>query len=305
MLISIITPVLNEEDSIALFVDEINRIFGSLDHDHEIVFVDDGSTDGTAEAVVRLKKRYTYIRLLKLSRNFGKEAALTAGIDHALGDAVIPMDVDLQDPPSLLPTMIEVFESGYDVVLAKRVDRNSDSRIKRITALLFYKLIARLSASTIPENVGDFRMVSRKVVDSLKQMNETQRFMKGILSWPGYKTTYVEYSRPVRSAGHTKFNGKKLFTLAMEGITSFSYLPLRIWSFVGAFISVIAFLYATFIVVRTLVFGIDLPGYASLLVAVLFLGGVQLTVMGFLGEYIGRIYMEVKRRPIYLIDEEL
>jgi polyisoprenyl-phosphate glycosyltransferase len=305
VLVSIVTPVLNEESAVARFAIEIEKAFENIDHDYEIVFVDDGSSDETFSTAVQLKKNNAAIRIVKLSRNFGKEAALTAGIDYAKGDAVIPMDVDLQDPPELLPQMIETFESGFDVVLARRVDRGADSLFKRSTSGLFYKLIGKLSNTDIPDNVGDFRMISRKVVNSLKRMNETQRFMKGILSWPGYSTTYVEYSRPVRSTGDTKFNGRKLLGLAIDGITSFSYIPLRMWTFIGALISGAAFVYASFMVVRTLLYGIDVAGYASLLVAILFLGGVQLMGLGFLGEYIGRIYIEVKQRPIYLVDEEL
>lgn len=304
MLISIVTPVFNEADAVGVFVNEIAATFNSLEDNFEIVFVDDGSVDETVKHIIELKKGMQQIRLIKLSRNFGKEAALTAGINHAKGDAVVPMDVDLQDPPSLLPQMIEKFESGFDVVLARRSDRNSDSFIKRYTALFFYRMIGKLSDIEIPENVGDFRIVSRKVVDSLKKMNETQRFMKGILSWPGYKIAYVDYSRQERSTGKSKFGGRKLIKLAIEGITSFSYLPLRVWTFIGLLISIVTFSYASFMVVRTTIYGVDVPGYASILVAVLFLGGIQLIGLGFLGEYIGRIYMEVKQRPIYLVDEE-
>ena len=304
MLISIITPVLNEEDSVENFAFEIDKTFSSLLHDYELLFIDDGSIDLTVERIVKLKEKYPSIRLVKLSRNFGKEIALSAGIDYAHGDAVIPMDVDLQDPPYLIPEMIKTYETGFDVVLARRIERNTDSLIKKFTAIAFYKIIKKLSTTPIPENVGDFRMISRKVVDSLKKMKETQRFMKGLFSWPGYRTAYVDYVRPLRSAGNTKFNGKKLFALAIEGITGFSYLPLKIWTFIGITVSFVAFIYASFIVIRTIIFGVVLPGYASTLVAVLFLGGIQLIGFGFLGEYIGRIYMEVKQRPLYLVDEE-
>ncbi len=207
MLVSIITPVLNEEDTVKIFVHEIDRTFSDLIDDYEIVFIDDGSIDRTVERIVDQKKTYPSIRLIKLSRNFGKEAALSAGLDYAKGDAVIPMDVDLQDPPEIIPELIRTYETGFDVVLARRIERSTDGLIKKYTAVAFYKIIRKLSTTSIPENVGDFRIISRKVVDSLKRMKETQRFMKGIFSWPGYKTAYVDYSRPVRAAGETKFNG--------------------------------------------------------------------------------------------------
>ena len=305
MLISIVTPVFNEADAVTIFVEEIHKTFNELDETYEIVFIDDGSKDDTFLNVKSLKDKFSSIRMIKLSRNFGKEAALTAGIDHAIGDAIIPMDVDLQDPPDLLPKMISTYHQGFDVVMARRVDRSTDQLPKRITAAGFYKIIGALSKTDIPENVGDFRMMSRKVVDALRKMNETQRFMKGILSWPGFKTTYVEYSRPERSAGDSKFNARKLWHLAVEGITSFSYVPLRVWTYIGILISSIAFLYASYMILRTALYGVDVPGYASLLVAILFLGGVQLIGLGVLGEYVGRIYMEVKNRPIYIVDEEI
>ena len=264
--------------------------------------MDDGSTDSTLSELIELTKKDTRFHILEFSRNFGKEAALSAGIDFANGDAVIPIDADLQDPPELIIKMVQLWKDGAEVVLAKRVDRSTDSFMKRKTASLFYKLHNKLSTSMrIPENVGDFRLMDRVVVDALKQLPERQRFMKGLFAWVGFKSVTVEYSRSSRSAGETKFSGWRLWNFALEGITSFSLVPLKIWTYLGLFGAFLAFLYASFIIVRTLIFGIVLPGYASLLVVVLFFGSLQLISIGILGEYIGRIYFETKNRPLYIV----
>ena len=264
--------------------------------------MDDGSTDSTLSELIELTKKDTRFHILEFSRNFGKEAALSAGIDFANGDAVIPIDADLQDPPELIIKMVQLWKDGAEVVLAKRVDRSTDSFMKRKTASLFYKLHNKLSTSMrIPENVGDFRLMDRVVVDALKQLPERQRFMKGLFAWVGFKSVTVEYSRSSRSAGETKFSGWRLWNFALEGITSFSLVPLKIWTYFGLFGAFLAFLYASFIIVRTLIFGIVLPGYASLLVVVLFFGSLQLISIGILGEYIGRIYFETKNRPLYIV----
>ena len=268
----------------------------------EVICVDDGSTDSTLAELIELTKKDTRFRVLEFSRNFGKEAALSAGIDFANGDAVIPIDADLQDPPELIIKMVQLWKDGAEVVLAKRVDRSTDSFMKRKTASLFYKLHNKLSTSMrIPENVGDFRLMDRVVVDALKQLPERQRFMKGLFAWVGFKSVTVEYSRSSRSAGETKFSGWRLWNFALEGITSFSLVPLKIWTYLGLFGAFLAFLYASFIIIRTLIFGIVLPGYASLLVVVLFFGSLQLISLGILGEYIGRIYFETKNRPLYIV----
>jgi glycosyltransferase involved in cell wall biosynthesis len=241
-------------------------------------------------------------RVVELSRNFGKEAALTAGLDAAVGDAVIPIDADLQDPPSLIGKLIRAWEdSGADVVLAKRKDRNSDSLAKRFSAAAFYDMHNWVSQIKIPANVGDCRLMTRVVVDALKQLPEKQRFMKGLFAWVGFKTVTIEYTREKRFAGSSKFSGWKLWNFALEGITSFSSLPLRIWTYIGMVGALVTLGYGLFIVLRTLIQGVDVPGYASLLVSILFFGSLQLMGLGMLGEYVGRIYMESKRRPTYLV----
>jgi glycosyltransferase involved in cell wall biosynthesis len=271
------------------------------DFDFEIVCVDDGSRDNTLEQLIEISKTDPRVTVLEFSRNFGKEPAMTAGIDAASGDCVIPIDADLQDPPALISQMLQKWQEGAEVVLAKRVDRSSDSYAKRTTAVMFYRLHNALSHLQIPENVGDYRLMDRVVVDALKQLPERQRFMKGLFAWVGFKTVTIEYSRDARLVGETKFSGWKLWNFAIEGITSFSLMPLKIWIYVGLAGALFAFLYATFIILRTLIFGIDLPGYASLLVVTLFFGSLQLISLGVIGEYIGRIYFESKQRPLYLI----
>ncbi len=244
------------------------------------------------------------MRIIHLSRNFGKEAALTAGLDCAKGDVIIPIDADLQDPPELIEQFIAKWKEGYDVVLAKRIDRKSDSLAKRYTANLFYKFHNTISPTNIPDNVGDYRLISKKVLKAIQRLPENQRFMKGIFAWVGFKTTTIEYVRESRKAGQTSFGAWKLWNFALEGITSFSTVPLRIWFYVGIGISFLSLLFGSIIILKTLLYGIDLPGYASLLTTMLFLGGIQLMGIGILGEYIGRLYQESKRRPIYIIENE-
>ena len=302
-LISIVVPFFNEGGAINHFYSGMSPILSlNIGCNFEVICVDDGSTDSTLSELIELTKKDTRFHILEFSRNFGKEAALSAGIDFANGDAVIPIDADLQDPPELIIKMVQLWKDGAEVVLAKRVDRSTDSFMKRKTASLFYKLHNKLSTSMrIPENVGDFRLMDRVVVDALKQLPERQRFMKGLFAWVGFKSVTVEYSRSSRSAGETKFSGWRLWNFALEGITSFSLVPLKIWTYFGLFGAFLAFLYASFIIVRTLIFGIVLPGYASLLVVVLFFGSLQLISIGILGEYIGRIYFETKNRPLYIV----
>ena len=254
--------------------------------------------------MLNAKQNFKNIRIINFSRNFGKEAALTAGLDKARGEAAIPIDVDLQDPPELIKELVARWREGYDVVLAKRANRTSDSFAKRVSADLFYKLNGKISNVDIPNNVGDFRLMSKRVVEALKQLPENQRFMKGLFAWVGFKTVVIEYVREKREAGQSSFNGWKLWNFALDGITSFSTLPLRIWLYIGALVSFLSFLYGSFIILKTLIFGVDLPGYASLAVIMLFLGGIQLIGIGILGEYIGRIYSESKRRPSYIIEGE-
>ena len=300
--ISIIVPFYNEGEGIDYFYEAICPIFNQIpDMDFEVVCIDDGSRDDTLKKLILVAEKDPRFHVIELSRNFGKEAALTAGIDEATGDAVIPMDADLQDPPELILEMIKEWSKGAEIVLARRSDRSSDSFLKRKTAEFFYRFHNRLSTIQIPENVGDFRLMDRIAVDALKQLPEQQRFMKGLFAWVGFKTVTLDYTRNPRIAGTTKFSGWKLWNFALEGITSFSTAPLKFWSYIGGLGALVTFIYAVFIISRTLIHGVDIPGYASLLVAVLFFGSLQLISIGMLGEYIGRIYMETKNRPLYLI----
>lgn len=301
---SIVCPCYNEQEVIEIFLKSLELVLSKLNKSYEIIFINDGSTDDTLKVLLNAKNQHKHIRILNLSRNFGKEAALTAGLENAKGEVVIPIDVDLQDPPELILSFIKKWEEGYDVVLAKRVDRTSDSAVKKLSAEYFYKIHNKISDISIPHNVGDYRLMSSRVVQTLKTLPENQRFMKGLFAWTGYKTAVVEYKREVRAAGKTSFNGWKLWNFALDGITSFSTVPLRIWLYFGLVISFFAFIYGSIIIIKTLVLGIDLPGYASLLTTILFLGGIQLMGIGILGEYIGRIYKEAKRRPVYIIENE-
>jgi glycosyltransferase involved in cell wall biosynthesis len=299
--ISLVVPVFNEEDTIALFYQAVRGYEPLKQYEIEIVFINDGSSDKTADIAAALAMADPLVMVLNFSRNFGKEPALFAGLEHATGDAVIPIDVDLQDPINVIPHLIEKWQQGADVVLAKRSDRSTDSQMKRKTAEWFYKLHNKISSPKIEENVGDFRLMSRQTVDNIRTMPERNLFMKGVLSWVGGKTEIVEYTREERVAGTTKFNGWKLWNLALEGITSFSTFPLRIWSYLGLSVATISFLYAAWMAVDKLVWGNPVSGYPSLMVSILFLGGVQLIGIGVLGEYIGRIYVEAKGRPRYII----
>lgn len=302
--ISIVCPFYNEEDVVDIFMDAIIPVMTDIGRSFEIVCVNDGSTDSTLEKLISATKSRKNIRVVDLSRNFGKEAALTAGLDYSVGKAVVPIDADLQDPPELIKEFVKKWDEGYEVVLAKRIDRSKDKFGKRVTAKFFYKLHNKISKTKIPENVGDYRLMTRKVVDAVSKLPENQRFMKGVFAWVGFKTTVVEYKREERQAGETSFNSWKLWNFAMDGITGFSTVPLRIWLYLGVFISSISFLYGSFIILRTILMGIDVPGYASLLTIMLFLGGVQLIGIGVIGEYVGRMYMESKRRPPYIVDKE-
>lgn len=302
--VTLVVPVFNEATTIVLFLQRIQAVFESTPRlKGEVLFVNDGSTDDTLDVILGQRSNFAPLVLhaLDLSRNFGKEAALAAGLAEAMGEVVIPIDVDLQDPPELIPVMIEQWEKGYDVVLARRVDRSRDPLMKRLTADWFYRLHNAISDPPLPANVGDFRAMDRTVVDVLKSLPETQRFMKGLFAWVGFRSCMVDYSRPERSAGQSKFNSWKLWNFALEGITSFSAAPLRMWTYLGGLISLASFVFAATIVVRVWVYGVDVPGYASLMVAVTFFGGIQLIGIGALGEYLARTYMESKRRPLYVI----
>jgi len=302
-LLSVVVPVKNEEDAVLPFVERVGAILDdiAMAEGWEILFVDDGSTDATLAAIVAANQRDARVRALSLSRNFGKEAALSAGLDHARGNAVIPMDVDMQDPPEVLPDMVAKWRDGFEMVFGVRRCRDSDSLAKRLTAGLYYRAHNAVSQDKIPENAGDFRLMDRKVVNVIRAMPERNRFMKGLFAWAGFRQAAVEYDRTERETGTTKFNYWKLWTLALDGITSASTVPLRIWSYVGALIAVFALGYAGFLAFETMIFGNPVPGYASIMVSVLFLGGVQLISLGVLGEYVGRILTETKQRPLYVV----
>ncbi|MDF7659550.1 glycosyltransferase family 2 protein [Erwiniaceae bacterium L1_54_6] len=301
MKISLVVPVLNEEEALPVFYAAIRNFQGFGNDDVEIIFINDGSTDNTESLLQQIEKSDPLVKHICFTRNFGKEPALFAGLESSTGDVVIPIDVDLQDPIDVIPRLIARWKEGADVVLAKRIDRSSDSHLKRKSAEYFYKFHNLISKPQIEENVGDFRLMSREVVDNIKLLPEKNLFMKGILSWVGGRTAVVEYNRAERVAGVTKFNGWKLWNLALEGITSFSTFPLRVWTYIGFFVAGLSFLYGIWMIIDKLIWGNPVAGYPSILVSILFLGGVQLIGIGVLGEYIGRIYVEAKQRPRYII----
>lgn len=301
-LVSLIIPFYNESKGIAPLYQALLKVLDKAKAVRfEVICVDDGSRDDTLDKLIALSRKDSRFHIIELSRNFGKEAALTAGIDWARGEAVIPFDADLQDPPELIPEMIERWQKGAEVVLARRADRSSDSFVKRHTAQLFYYVHNHLSEVPIPPDVGDFRLMDRMVVEHLKRLPERQRFMKGLFAWVGFKAVTLEYVRPARHCDESSFSGWKLWNFALEGITGFGSAPLKIWTYIGLTGALVTFVYALVIIFKTLVYGVDVPGYASILVAILFFGSLQLVGIGLLGEYIGRIYMEAKQRPLYII----
>lgn len=301
--LSLAVPLYNEEAGVEAFFDRIIPILEGLPVEFEIVCVNDGSTDRTWECLCQKANGDNRIRIIDLSRNFGKEAALTAALDNCTGDAAVPIDADLQDPPEVIPQMVEKWLEGFEVVVARRRSRRTDSTGKRLTSSWFYKVFNRLSETQLPENAGDFRLMDRKVLDAMGRLGEQNRFMKGLFAWVGFRSCLVEFDREARHAGSTKWKKRKLWNFALSGIIAFSELPLKIWVYFGGLISAFSFVYGTFLIIRTLLYGIDVPGYASIMVVMLFLGGVQLIGLGILGEYLARIYKEVKKRPLYLIRE--
>ena len=295
-LLSIVVPVFNEQEAIPLFLERCRTTFsGNHPFAIEYVFVNDGSTDDTLSVLLACQKQDERIRIVDFSRNFGKEAALTAGLHEAKGDMVVPIDVDLQHPPEIILLMIDRWSEGYDVALGRHIDRDSDHWSKRLTALAFYRVHNWISTPHLPENVGDFRLMDRSVVDAINSLPESRRFMKGLFAWAGFKSVAVEYTRSDRGVGATKFNIWRLWKFAIEGITSFSTAPLTFWVYLGLFIALLSFIYGLIIVFKVLIYGIDMPGYASLLVTITFLGGIQLIGIGVLGEYIGRGNPSVRR----------
>jgi len=304
-MISLIVPVYNEEESLDLFLRTINDAIAHVRYDFEFVFINDGSTDLTLQKLLEAREADSRIKIINFSRNFGKDTALTAGYRFASGDAVIPMDVDLQDPPELIKDFVAKWEEGYDVVLGVRSERRSDTAFKSMTAGMFYKVFNLLCNNRIVPNAGDYRLMNRASVDALNQLPERIRFMKGLYAWVGFKQAVITYERPPRALGTSKWNTRKLWHFALDGITGFSTLPLRIWSGFGFLFALLGFLYAAYMIVRTIIGGVDVPGYASLMVALLVIGGMILVSLGIIGEYLGRIYEEVKERPLYIVRDAI
>lgn len=299
--LSIVVPMYNESENIFAFYEKVVSVLEKLGLYFEIVCVNDGSKDNTLELLLTLRDKDPRIIVIDFSRNFGKEIALSAGIDFARGEAIIPIDADLQDPPELIPELVSKWREGYDVVYATRTQRDGETIFKKFTSHFFYRIIRLLTRFDIPMDTGDFRLMDRRVVKSLKRLREQHRFMKGLFSWVGFKQVSVPYHRDPRFAGKTKWNYWKLWNFALEGITSFSYAPLQFATYFGLFVALFSFIYGTFLLVKTLFYGNPVPGYPSLMVAILFLGGVQLLTIGMIGEYIGRIYNESKHRPLYIV----
>lgn len=301
-MLSILTPFFNEEKCVDAYFEKLIPILNGVTKSWEIICIDDGSKDKTLEYLMAYSKRNKHIKVISFSRNFGKEAALTAAFDYAVGDAVIPIDADLQDPPELIYKMVDMWRKGYQVVDAVRKKR-ADSVFKKVPAWIFHRLMSFLTGGKIPADVGDFRLIDRKALDAICTMSERNRYIKGVVSWVGFKHAQIKYSRPKRNLGETKLSFFKLFKLGCDAIFSFSSKPLKVWLYIGVMLSLVSFLYACFLIGRTLIYGVDLPGYTSIMVAILFMGGIQLISLGVIGEYIARIFKEVKNRPIYIVDE--
>jgi glycosyltransferase involved in cell wall biosynthesis len=302
---SIIVPMYNEGENVNVFYEKLTEILVSHSYDYEIICINDGSKDDTMERLRSLANRDRRIKVINLSRNFGKEIAMSAGLKYSKSDIVIPIDADLQDPPEVIPLLIEKWKEGYDVVYATRIKRDGETWLKKATAHTFYRIMGKMTRFEIPADTGDFRLMTKQVVEALNQLPEQHRFMKGLFSWVGFKQTSVTYYREPRYAGKSSFNYWKLWNFAIEGITSFSFAPLQFATYLGLLIAVLSLVYATYLVIATVTLGNPVPGYPSLMVAILFFGGVQLITLGVIGEYIGRIYNESKRRPLFLVKEEL
>ncbi|MFG6082034.1 glycosyltransferase family 2 protein [Paracoccus litorisediminis] len=302
-LVSIVCPCFNEEDGLREFVQRIGQVMRGAGQPYEIVFVNDGSRDGTLALMHELAEAERNITVVNFSRNFGKEIALTAGLCHATGDAVIAIDADLQDPPALIPTFLERYREGYDVVYGRRIERQGDSWLKKTTAHGFYRVMRRLGPVPLPANVGDFRLMSRRAVSALLRLPEAHRFMKGLFAWVGFKSCAVDYVREPRFSGTSKWKYAQLLNLSIEGITSFTTVPLRLTTYLGFLIALFAFGGGAYYLIRTLLIGEDVQGFPTLFLTILLLGGVQLIALGVIGEYLGRIFNETKRRPLFLVDD--
>lgn len=303
--LSLVVPMYNEEASLPLFLDRVVPLVERITPDYEIVCVNDGSSDRTLTVLTAARGANPCIKIVDLTRNFGKETALTAGLDFATGDAVIPLDADLQDPPELIPDLVAKWREGNDMVVAVRRDRSSDRLAKRGSANLFYRVIAPMSEVPIPANAGDFRLMDRRVAEALRRMPERTRFMKGMFAWLGFRQATVSYVRPARAAGSTKWPLWRLWNFALDGIFSFTTLPLRVWTYFGLGVALVALAYMLFVILRTLIYGVDVPGYASIIVMLLFFNGMNMIGLGVLGEYLGRVFIEVKQRPLYLVRDAI
>lgn len=301
-LVSVVCPAYNESEGLAAFHRAVRKAMAEIGQPFETVFVNDGSSDGTLAVMHELRARHPNTSVIDLSRNFGKEIALTAGLDGARGDAVVVIDADLQDPPELIGAMIDGWREGYEVVYAQRRRRDGETWLKKASAGAFYKTMRRAGSVGLPENVGDFRLMSRKAVDAVVSLRERHRFMKGVFAWVGFPSKVVQYDRAPRAAGSTKWNYWKLWNLSIEGVTSSTLAPLKVSTYVGLMTACAAFLLGLFYIFKKLFFGDPVPGFSTLIVVLLFLGGVQLTVLGVMGEYLGRIFNETKNRPLYFVN---
>lgn len=299
--LSLVVPMYNESEVIDVFFQRVFKVLDDLGEPFEIVCINDGSKDDTLAKLIRKNEEDDRIKVIDLSRNFGKEVALTAGLDHALGDAVIPIDSDLQDPPELILEMFEKWREGFDVVLAIRNDRRADSVLKRNSANWFYAIMKRMGEVPIPPNAGDFRLMDRQVVEAMKRVPERTRFMKGLFAWLGFRSTIIYFARENRAAGESGWPYWKLWNFALEGLVSFSTAPLKIWTYIGVATSLAAIIYLIVVVSRTLILGVDVPGYASLMAVILFFSGLNMLSLGVIGEYLSRVFIEVKQRPLYLV----
>ncbi|MBI3441658.1 MAG: glycosyltransferase family 2 protein [Proteobacteria bacterium] len=305
MFLSVILPCYREATNLPAMLAALQKVLDQIPGTKEILAIDDGSPDNTYDVLCSLRPQYKYLHIVRFARNFGKEAALTCGLNMAKGDAVVMLDSDLQHPPEVILEMLEKWKQGDRMVYALRRNRNSDSKLYRLYTKIFYWIFRNITDLDLPPGAGDFRLMDRKVVDALNRLPERNRFMKGLMTWVGFKSGSVYFDVAERAGGISSFSFSKLFVFAINGLTSFSTIPLRIWSLCGVVISTIALLYLGWLVIRTLAFGIDVPGYASLMCSVLFIGGIQLISLGVIGEYIGRIYNEVKDRPIYIVSDEI
>lgn len=300
--LDVVVPAYNEGESLRAFHARLAAVLDRLDLDSRVIYVDDGSRDDTWAVMQSLAMQDGRVANVKLSRNFGKELALTAGLDQADADAVVVIDADLQDPPELIVDFVARWREGYDVVYGTRAERAGESWLKKVTAAMFYRVIGRMSSTPIPADTGDFRLLSRRAHQALKQLRERHRFMKGLFAWVGYRQCALVYQRDPRHAGISKFNYWKLWNFAIEGITSFSAAPLKLATYIGLLTALFAFVFGVWVVTKAALFGDPVPGYPSLMAVVLFLGGLQLLALGILGEYLGRLFMEAKQRPLYLLD---